>query len=127
MAEKRIRSLSRKMTENQTVEWKASWRGEYLQWVCGFANAQGGMIEAWGRGIEKVMQACNEHGLPQPILRYEKLGLRVEFEYLSKIETSGKTTRAIELQLSKLKNEGSIRRIGPAKGGHWVVGQNEEV
>lgn len=24
--------------ESQNVEWKASWRDEYLRWVCGFAN-----------------------------------------------------------------------------------------
>ena len=30
--------------ENQNVEWKESWRDEYLKWVCGFANAQGGRI-----------------------------------------------------------------------------------
>lgn len=32
------------MSENQNIEWKASWRDEYLKWVCGFANAQGGTI-----------------------------------------------------------------------------------
>ncbi|MDR1687934.1 MAG: putative DNA binding domain-containing protein [Clostridiales bacterium] len=31
--------------ENQNTEWKESWRDEYLKWICGFANAQGGMIE----------------------------------------------------------------------------------
>jgi len=33
------------MSEMQTVEWKSSWRDEYLKWVCGFANAQGGVLE----------------------------------------------------------------------------------
>ena len=28
--------------ETQNVEYKLSWRDEYLKWVCGFANAQGG-------------------------------------------------------------------------------------
>ncbi len=32
------------MSENQNIEWKQSWRDEYLKWVCGFANAQGGKI-----------------------------------------------------------------------------------
>jgi len=32
------------MTENHTVEWKAIWRDEYLRWVCGFANAEGGTL-----------------------------------------------------------------------------------
>ena len=30
--------------ENQLVEWKESWRDEYLRWVCGFANGQGGLL-----------------------------------------------------------------------------------
>lgn len=32
------------MAENQNIEWKASWHDEYLKWICGFANAQGGRI-----------------------------------------------------------------------------------
>ena len=32
------------MSENQNTEWKESWRDEYLKWICGFANAQGGKI-----------------------------------------------------------------------------------
>lgn len=31
-------------TENQNIEWKESWRDEYLKWICGFANAQGGVL-----------------------------------------------------------------------------------
>ena len=29
------------MQEQQNIEWKESWRDEYLKWICGFANAQG--------------------------------------------------------------------------------------
>ena len=32
------------MPESQNVEYKESWRIEYLKWICGFANAQGGTI-----------------------------------------------------------------------------------
>jgi ATP-dependent DNA helicase RecG len=32
------------MAESQNIEWKESWRNEYLKWICGFANAQGGCI-----------------------------------------------------------------------------------
>ena len=32
------------MAESQNIEWKESWRDEYLKWICGFANAQGGCI-----------------------------------------------------------------------------------
>ena len=32
------------MSESQNIEWKRSWRDEYLKWICGFANATGGKI-----------------------------------------------------------------------------------
>ena len=32
------------MPENQNIEWKSKWRDDYLEWICGFANAQGGTI-----------------------------------------------------------------------------------
>ena len=31
------------MKENQQIEWKESWRDEYMRWICGFANAEGGV------------------------------------------------------------------------------------
>ena len=31
--------------ESQNIEWKRSWRDEHLKWICGFANAQGGILE----------------------------------------------------------------------------------
>ena len=30
--------------ESQTTEYKEQWHDEYLKWICGFANAQGGTI-----------------------------------------------------------------------------------
>jgi ATP-dependent DNA helicase RecG len=32
------------MKESQQVEWKSSWRDDYLRWICGFANAEGGTL-----------------------------------------------------------------------------------
>ena len=32
------------MSEDQNLEWKSTWRDEYLKWICGFANAQGGLL-----------------------------------------------------------------------------------
>lgn len=32
------------MSERQNIEWKESWHDDYLKWVCGFANAIGGVI-----------------------------------------------------------------------------------
>lgn len=32
------------MNENQHIEWKSTWKDEYLKWICGFANADGGTM-----------------------------------------------------------------------------------
>ena len=43
------------MTETQNIEYKQSWRDEYLKWICGFANAQGGTIFI---GIDDKGKVC---------------------------------------------------------------------
>ena len=47
------------------------------------ANAffRAGMIEAWGRGIELILEACRVAEVPEPELRYESDGLWVEFGF----------------------------------------------
>ena len=37
------------MAVDQNTEWKRTWQDEYLKWVCGFANADGGS-SVIGRG-----------------------------------------------------------------------------
>ncbi|MGL6121288.1 MAG: ATP-binding protein [Fusobacteriaceae bacterium] len=32
------------MPEQQNIEYKQNWHDDYLKWICGFANAQGGLI-----------------------------------------------------------------------------------
>lgn len=32
------------MPESQNIEWKSQWKDEYLEWICGYANAQGGKL-----------------------------------------------------------------------------------
>jgi len=34
---------------------------------------------------------------------------------------NGITERSIERNLQKLQKEGTLKRIGPAKGGHWLA------
>jgi len=39
----------------------------------------------------------------------------------------GKSTRAIEMQLAKLRKSRKVQRIGPAKGGRWeIIGDEDE-
>ena len=32
------------MPEQQNIEYKQSWHDDYLKWICGFANANGGVM-----------------------------------------------------------------------------------
>ncbi|MGD8781535.1 MAG: putative DNA binding domain-containing protein [Ignavibacteria bacterium] len=32
------------MPEDQNIEYKSTWRDEFLKWICGFANAKGGKL-----------------------------------------------------------------------------------
>ncbi len=47
------------MKENQNIEWKSSWRDEYLKWICGFANAQGGVLEIGKNNKGKIIGISN--------------------------------------------------------------------
>ena len=44
--------------EGQNTEYKQGWREEYLKWICGFANAEGGRMLI-GIGIYGVSH-CRE-------------------------------------------------------------------
>ena len=33
-----------KEKESQSIEWKEVWQDEYLKWICGYANAYGGIL-----------------------------------------------------------------------------------
>ena len=53
--------------ENQNIEYKESWRDEYVKWLCGFANAQGGKLYI---GINDKGEVCgveNAHKLSEDI------------------------------------------------------------
>lgn len=36
--------MGAQLVEKQNIEWKAVWKDEYLAWLCGFANSQGGRL-----------------------------------------------------------------------------------
>jgi ATP-dependent DNA helicase RecG len=140
------------MTENQNIEWKENWQDEYIKWICGFANAffRTGLIDAWGRSIQKINSECQRAGSPVPDYRYDYSGFFLVFNVSShdqSVKTSVKTSvkilelistnsqitipeladeidvteRSIERNIQKLQQNGKLVRIGPDKGGHWKV------
>jgi len=55
------------MPESQNIEWKESWRDEYLKWICGFANAKGGKIYIGKDDKGKVVGLANAKKLSEDI------------------------------------------------------------
>jgi len=50
------------IVENQNIEYKESWHDEYLEWICGYANANGGtlFIGKDNNGITKGLHKSHE-------------------------------------------------------------------
>lgn len=51
------------MQESQHTEFKRQWKDELLKWICGFANAEGGVL----------MVGYNDQGKPVGVVNAEKL------------------------------------------------------
>jgi ATP-dependent DNA helicase RecG len=43
------------MAERHDIEWKAKWKDDYLAWICGFANSQGGKLVIGKSNAGKVI------------------------------------------------------------------------
>lgn len=63
------------MAESQNIEYKESWRDEYLKWICGFANAQGGTIYIGVRDDGRIIGVKNISKLLEDIPNKIKTGL----------------------------------------------------
>lgn len=57
----------RMMKENQQIEWKASWRDEYMKWLCAFANAQGGRLVIGKDDQGKIVGLSNAYELMEDL------------------------------------------------------------
>ena len=68
------------MPENQNIEYKESWRDEYLKWICGFANANGGTIYIGKNDAGEVVGLNDSKKLLEDIPNKTKdiLGILVE-------------------------------------------------
>jgi len=119
------------------------------------ANAffRAGLIESWGRGIEKIQQECSAVGSPPPEFSYDATGLMVKFQIENSnklFETPGKTPlqilkilsknphlsipeiagqiqksdSATQRAIRKLREAGLIERMGSAKAGYWKILKN---
>lgn len=51
------------MPEKQNIEWKEIWKDEYLAWICGFANAQGGTLYIGKNDKGEIVKLSNARKL----------------------------------------------------------------
>lgn len=61
-----------------------------------------GYIEAWGRGIDIIMEGCRQYGFPEPVIAEEQDGISVTLlkdiyteEYLKRFQLSERQVKAI--------------------------------
>lgn len=65
------------MAESQNIEYTESWRDEYLKWICGFANAQGGIIYIGVNDAGNVIGVKNIKKLMEDIPNKIQMGLGI--------------------------------------------------
>ena len=53
--------------ESQNIEYKESWRDEYLKWICGFANASGGRMYIGVNDDREIVGVANSKRLMEDI------------------------------------------------------------
>ena len=65
---------------SRRFEWHSS-----LPYNPNIANAffRAGEIEAWGRGIQRIFDACREAGTPEPRLQFDDHELLLQFSFAS--------------------------------------------
>ena len=103
---------------------------------------EAGLVEKYGSGIRRIVEGFKAYGLPAPKFQEISDGFMVTMMKIPSEETSEETSariftaikannlitarkiadilgissRAIEMRIAKLKQEGRLRRIGPTKG-----------
>lgn len=84
------------MPENQNIEWRPSWRDEYIKWICGFANANGGILEIGKDDKGNVLGISNAKKLMEdlPNKVRDMLGIIVD---INQHTSNGKDWLSIEV------------------------------
>ena len=88
------------MGEDKHTEWKESWRDEYLKWVCGFANAQGGVLEIGKNDKGRIIGISNASRLLKdlPNKIRDILGIIPEIDH---VKEQGKSLILIKIKPCK--------------------------
>jgi ATP-dependent DNA helicase RecG len=58
-----------------------------------------GLIEAWGRGYERIIEACREEGTPEPTIEYDGNGVWVKWAWENPSNATSPTQSELDSQL----------------------------
>jgi ATP-dependent DNA helicase RecG len=78
-----------------------------------------GLPSAWSELASEITSVEASGKTSGEIVGLMRVNPRVTIPEIA--DTLGLTTRAIEMQVARLKAGGRVERVGPTKGGHWVV------
>ncbi len=124
------------MSETQNTEYKTTWRDEYLKWICGFANANGGSMFIGKDDSGKVVGVADAKKLLEEIPNKVKdiLGIVADVNLHKTAKDNGKITNSEYQHINKtsartavrdlelLVNSGVLRRKGEKKGAFYELG-----
>ena len=133
------------MKECQNIEFKETWSDDYLKWICGFANAQGGKLYIGVDDSENIVGIKNAR-LAEPKIEDADGGVRImifrkgfvaqelpdiQKQILELIQNNpqisraeiaeqiGKSVKTIERRLAEMEN--IVKFIGSGYSGHWQI------
>ena len=102
-----------KPKECQNVEFKTSWNDKYLEWICGFANAQGATENATENSTVKINKT------QQKMLAIIHEDKYATYDVIAKQLGVERTT--VWRNIKSLQKKGLLCRVGGDKGGYWEV------
>jgi ATP-dependent DNA helicase RecG len=64
-----------------------------------------GQIEAWGRGVERILAACREARFPEPVIEQEPTGLWISFPFPPEVVQRTGTTETPDETRGKMSGK----------------------
>lgn len=101
------------MPEQQNIEYKTSWRDEYLKWICSFANANGGTI----------LIGRNDYGMVVDVLDYKRLLDEIPNKSHDKM---GITAKIILQEIENWCTRGYPKLIAVQKANLQALGRSDD-
>lgn len=114
-----------KTSESQLIEYKESWRDVYLKCICGFSNAQGGVLYIGKRDDGSVVSSqsgkmdyrliCKEYGIAEPEYTVHPNDIMMMFKANDTVNDTVKTFLALIEQNPSITYEEMTEKTGKSR------------